>query len=68
MTEDRKGAAGHRCHRRPPYEEPRLLLENIRWCSDALKFTCRNGEIVRVAFGLECHDREVIGWLACDRL
>ena len=25
---------------------------------------CWNGEIVRVAFALDCHDREAIGWLA----
>jgi transposase InsO family protein len=30
----------------------------------ALEFTCWNGEIVRVAFALDCHDREVIGWTA----
>ncbi|WP_246206053.1 IS3 family transposase [Propylenella binzhouense] len=37
---------------------------NIRWCSDALEFSCWNGEVVRVAFALDCHDREVIGWTA----
>jgi putative transposase len=37
---------------------------NIRWCSDALEFTCWNGDVVRVAFALDCHDREVIGWVA----
>jgi transposase InsO family protein len=37
---------------------------NERWCSDALEFTCWNGEIVRVAFALDSHDREVIGWVA----
>jgi transposase InsO family protein len=25
---------------------------------------CWNGEVVRVAFALDCHDREVIGWVA----
>jgi hypothetical protein len=25
-----------------------------------LEFTCWNGEIVRIAFVLDCHDREVI--------
>jgi putative transposase len=35
-----------------------------RWCSDALEFTCWNGEIVRVAFALDSHDREVISWVA----
>jgi transposase InsO family protein len=29
-----------------------------------LEFTCWNGEIVRIAFVLDCHDREVIAWLA----
>jgi len=37
---------------------------NIRWCSDGLEFTCWNGEVVRVAFALDCHDREVISWVA----
>jgi transposase-like protein len=36
---------------------------NERWCSDALEFTCWNGEIVRVAFALDSHDREVISWV-----
>ena len=40
------------------------IRSNIRWCSDALEFTCWNGEVIRVAFALDCHDREVIGWLA----
>ena len=30
---------------------------NERWCSDALEFTCWNGEIVRIAFALDSHDR-----------
>jgi putative transposase len=34
---------------------------NERWCSDASEFTCWNGEIVRVAFALDC---EVISWVA----
>ncbi|WP_456866645.1 DDE-type integrase/transposase/recombinase [Bradyrhizobium sp. USDA 4503] len=37
---------------------------NERCCSDALEFTCWNGEIVRVAFALDSHDREVISWVA----
>ncbi len=40
------------------------IRSNIRWCSDTLGFTCWNGEIVRVAFALDCHDREAIGWTA----
>jgi putative transposase len=42
-------------------ETPR---SDLRWCSDGLEFTCWNGEAVRVAFVLDCHDREVIGWTA----
>ncbi len=40
------------------------LRSDIRWCSDGLEFTCWNGEVVRLAFALDCHDREVIGWVA----
>jgi putative transposase len=54
---------GRRC---PRQHDGRVITirSNIRWCSDALEFTCWNGEIVRVAFALDCHDREVISWLA----
>lgn len=44
--------------------EVATLRSNVRWCSDALEFTCWNREVVRVAFALDCHDREVIGWKA----
>jgi transposase InsO family protein len=40
------------------------IRSNCRWCSDALEFTCWNGEVVRVAFALDCHDREAISWVA----
>jgi len=40
------------------------IRSNCRWCSDALEFTCWNGEAVRVAFALDCHDRETISWVA----
>jgi putative transposase len=40
------------------------IRSNVRWCSDALEFTCWNGDIVRVAFALDCHDREVVSWVA----
>jgi transposase InsO family protein len=40
------------------------LRSNVRWCSDTLEFTCWNGDLVRVAFALDCHDREVLGWVA----
>jgi transposase InsO family protein len=40
------------------------IRSNCRWCSDVLEFTCWNAEIVRIAFALDCHDREAIGWVA----
>src|SRR5579863_3490802 len=45
-------------------ERSMTSCSNQRWCSDALEFTCWNGEIVRVAFALDSHDREVISWVA----
>ena len=56
------------------------IRSNCRWCSDTLEFACWgirllgnspagefacwNGEVVRVAFALDCHDREAISWVA----
>lgn len=37
---------------------------NQRWSSDALEITRWNGEVVRVAFAIDTHDREVIAWVA----
>jgi putative transposase len=34
---------------------------NQRWCSDGFNIPCWNGETVRVAFALDCHDRELNG-------
>ena len=36
---------------------------NTRWCSDGLELSCDNGERVRVAFALDCCDREVMSWV-----
>ena len=30
------------------------IRSNVRWSSDALEFACWNGEVVRVAFALDC--------------
>jgi putative transposase len=56
----------HTGHRRPREHDGQVatIRSNSRWCSDALEFTCWNGEVVRVAFALDCHDREVISWIA----
>ena len=37
---------------------------NLRWCSDSFEVTCWNGEIVRIGFAMDAHDREVIAWCA----
>lgn len=37
---------------------------NTRWCSDGLEIACDNGEKVRVAFALDCCDREAMGYVA----
>ena len=37
---------------------------NLRWCSDGFELSCDNGEKVRVAFALDCCDREAISFVA----
>jgi putative transposase len=37
---------------------------NTRWCSDGFEIGCDNGERVRIAFTLDCCDREAIAWVA----
>ena len=40
---------------------------NQRWCGDGLNIRCWNGDLVRAAFTLDCHDREVVGHVAAPR-
>ena len=56
----------HTGRRRPREHNGQVATtrSNCRWCSDALEFTAWNGEVVRVAFALDCHDRETISWVA----
>jgi putative transposase len=35
-----------------------VAQSNLRWCSDGFEITCDNAEKVRVAFALDCCDRE----------
>lgn len=52
---------------KPDYEHTGkviMMRSNMRWCSDALEFTCWNGEVIRVVFVLDCHDREIMAWKA----
>ena len=40
---------------------------NERWCSDGFELACDNGERVRVAFALDCCDREAMSWVATTK-
>ena len=40
---------------------------NERWCSDTLELACWNGEVVVIAFALDCHDREALAHVAAPR-
>jgi putative transposase len=40
---------------------------NTRWCSDGFELSCDNGERVRIAFALDCCDREVMSWVATTK-
>jgi len=37
---------------------------DTRWCSDGFEIPCDNGERVRIAFTLDCCDRESLAWVA----
>ena len=39
------------------------LRDRTRWCSDGFEIGCGNGERVRVAFALDCRDREAMSWV-----
>ncbi|WFU06675.1 IS3 family transposase (plasmid) [Rhizobium sp. CB3171] len=54
------GAVNDRLH------DGRVAVErsNIRWCSDGFEIGCDNKEKVRVAFALDCCDREAIAHVA----
>lgn len=43
------------------------LKSNLRWCSDHFSIQCWNADQVHVAFVLDCHDREVISWVASNK-
>jgi transposase InsO family protein len=40
------------------------MRSNLRWCSDVFEITCWNGDIVRIVFVIDAHDREVLAWHA----
>jgi transposase InsO family protein len=37
---------------------------NVRWCSDVFEIACWSGERLRIAFSMDCCDREVMGYVA----
>lgn len=37
---------------------------NQRWASDGFEIPCWNNEVIRVAFAIDTHDREVMAWVA----
>jgi len=43
------------------------LKSNLRWCSDGFEIRCWSGEKVRVAFSLDCCDREIMSYVATTR-
>jgi putative transposase len=43
------------------------LTSNMRWCSDGFEILCFNGEKVRVAFAMDCCDREVMSYIATTK-
>ena len=54
----------HRRHGRPHLGQVQVPTSNQRWCSDSFLIPCWSGEVVSVAFALDCHDREVPAWVA----
>jgi putative transposase len=38
-------------------------VRNTRWCADGLEIAAENGERVRVAFALDCCDREAMSFV-----
>jgi transposase InsO family protein len=40
------------------------LHSNRRWCSDAFEIACWNGNRIRVAFSMDCCDREIMSYVA----
>jgi transposase InsO family protein len=40
------------------------LRSNMRWCSDIFEIACENKERIRVAFAMDCCDREILSYIA----
>jgi putative transposase len=57
----------HRRHGRPHLGQVQQPVSNQRWCSDVFLIPCWSGEVLSVAFAIDCHDREVFAWTASPR-
>ena len=57
----------HRRHGRPHLGTIQQAASNQRWCSDIFLIPCWSGEVVSVAFAIDCHDREVPAYVASPR-
>ena len=57
----------HRRHGRPHLGQIRQPASNQRWCSDVFLLPCWSGEVISVAFAIDCHDREVLAYVASPR-
>lgn len=55
----------HRRHGRPHLGQVQQPASNQRWCSDV--FLRWSGEVISVAFAIDCHDREVVAFVASPR-
>lgn len=60
---------GKKRHRfdRPHTGKVEMPASNQRWCSDGFNVPCWNGDVLRVAFALDCHDRGALGHVARAR-
>jgi putative transposase len=57
----------HRRHGRPHLGQIQRPASNQRWCSDVFLIPCWSGEVLSVAFAIDCHDRELLAWTASPR-
>src|SRR5262249_23456271 len=57
----------HRRRGRPDVGQVRQPASNQRWCSDVFLIPCWSGEVISVAFAIDCHDREVAAFVASPR-
>ena len=57
----------HRRHGRPHLGRIQQPVSNQRGCSDVFLLPCWSGEVISVAFAIDCHDREVLAYVASPR-